>query len=276
MKDLGESLSKEKAKKASMKLAQNIDGANQVEPNAVNAQRMSSKASMDSALSGVETEEPETAPIPIFTSIHLMILRQFVGINAVLAYGGAIVKKAIPALRSIAPIVLTFETLLGAILSIYLLHKLGRKTILQGGTFILAASMLFITIGFFILAEANTAGTILILMGLAVFMFTFGATLGSTIWLYTAEICEPSYIILATVITWIFASVVIVFFPILKKALPDENPVYLFLFFFIWSTISFVVNQKVVIETKGKTEHQIQSEFKNLKIFGMGTVVSPN
>ena len=95
--------------------------------------------------------EPETAPVPIFTSIHLMILRQFVGINAVLAYGGGIVKKAIPGLRAIAPIVLTFETLLGAILSIYLLSKLGRRTILQFGTFILAVSTLLITIGFFIL-----------------------------------------------------------------------------------------------------------------------------
>lgn len=180
-----------------------------------------------------------------------MILRQFVGINAVLAYGGAIVKKAIPGLRSIAPIVLTFETLLGV-------AKLGRRTILQGGTFILALSTLFITIGFFIIDSAYNAGTALVLIGLIVFMFTFGATLGSTIWPYAAEICEPSYIILATAITWVFASVVIVFFPILKNSLPNQSPLYLFLFFFIWTTISFVINHKVLIETKGKTESQIQ------------------
>jgi hypothetical protein len=105
-------------------------------------------------------------------------------------------------------------------------------------------------------------------------MFTFGATLGSTIWLYTAEICEPSYIILATCITWVFASVVIVFFPILKKALPNESPVYLFLFFFIWTTISFVINHKVLIETKGKTEIQIQEEYKKMKICGQGKTVA--
>lgn len=187
-----------------------------------------------------------------------MILRQFVGINAVLAYGGAIVKKAIPGLRSIAPIVLTFETLLGAILATYLLAKLGRRTILQGGTFILALSTLFITIGFFIIDSAYNAGTALVLIGLIVFMFTFGATLGSTIWPYAAEICEPSYIILATAVTWVFASVVIVFFPILKNSLPNQSPLYLFLFFFIWTIISFVINHKVLIETKGKTESQIQ------------------
>lgn len=150
-----------------------------------------------------------------------MILRQFVGINAVLAYGGAILKKAVPGLKTIAPIVLTFENLLGAVLATYLLAKLGRRTILQGGTFIHTVSLLLITIGFFIIESAYNAGTALILIGLIVFMFTFGATLGSTIWPYTAEICEPSYIIIATAVTWIFASVVIVFFPILKKSLPD-------------------------------------------------------
>lgn len=187
-----------------------------------------------------------------------MILRQFVGINAVLAYGGGIVKSAIPGLRSIAPIVLTFETLLGGILATYLLAKLGRRTILQAGTFILAVSTLLITIGFFIIDNAYNVGTALILTGLLIFMFTFGATLGSTIWSYAAEICEPSYIILATAVTWTFASVVIVFFPILKNSLPNKSPLYLFLFFFIWTAISFVINHKVLIETKGKTESQIQ------------------
>lgn len=98
----------------------------------------------------------------------------------------------------------------------------------------------------------------MILIGLFIYMFVFGATLGSTIWLYTAEICEPSYIILATAVTWIFASVIIILFPILRNMVPNKSPVYLFLFFFIWTAISFVINQKVLLETKGKGEHQIQ------------------
>ena len=98
--------------------------------------------------------------------------------------------------------------------------KLGRKTILQFGTFILTVTLLFITVGFFILDKSYTPATVLIILGLIVYMFTFGATLGSVIWLYIAEICEPSYTILATAITWIFAVIAIVFFPILKKQMP--------------------------------------------------------
>lgn len=73
------------------------------------------------------------------------------GINAIVAYAGSIVKQAIPGLRTIAPIILMLETLLGAIFSIYLLGKFGRKVIIQWGTFILTASLLLITVGFFII-----------------------------------------------------------------------------------------------------------------------------
>lgn len=129
---------------------------------------------------------------------------------------------------------------------------------MQAGTFVLTVMLTFITVGFFILDKAYTPATVLIIVGLIVYMFTFGATLGSVIWLYIAEICEPSYTILATAITWIFAVIVIVLFPILKKQMPNESPAFLFLFFLLWTALSFIVNHKVLIETKGKTEIQIQ------------------
>lgn len=169
------------------------------------------------------------------------------GINAIVAYAGGIVKQAIPGLKAVAPIILMLETMIGAVFSIYLLQKLGRRTIIQSGTGILAGSLLLITVGFFIINQSLTAGSALIITGLLIYMFVFGATLGSTIWLYTAEICEPSYIILATVVTWIFAAIVIILFPILRNMVPDKSPVYLFLFFFIWTTMSLVVNHKVLL-----------------------------
>jgi len=68
----------------------------------------SSKLSVNSELQGVEIAEPKTAPLSIFTSLHLNTLRQFVGINAIVAYAGNIVKQAIPGLKAIAPIILMF------------------------------------------------------------------------------------------------------------------------------------------------------------------------
>lgn len=53
-------------------------------------------------------DEPPTPPVAIFASVHLMILRQFSGVNAVVAYGGDIISQASSNLRSIVPIFLNF------------------------------------------------------------------------------------------------------------------------------------------------------------------------
>lgn len=187
-----------------------------------------------------------------------MILRQFSGINAVVAYGGDIISQANPDLRSIVPCFLNFEVMIGAVAAIWLLHKVGKRTLLQIGTVILALSLLLITIGFFMLNALHDVAFILILLGLIVFTFTFGITYGAIIWAYVSEIVEPSYTIIATMVTWIFASIVIILFPILKTSVLNGSPSILFLFFCAWMTVSFFVNQKVLVETKDKTEHQIR------------------
>lgn len=182
-----------------------------------------------------------------------MILRQFSGVNAVVAYGGDIISQASSGLRAIVPVFLNFEIMLGAIVAICILHRVGSKSLLQTGTTILALSLIIITIGFFILDTQHTAAFVMILLGLIVFTFFFGLTYGAIIWAYVSEIVEPSYDILATMITWIFASIVIILFPILKSSLLGGNPAVLFLFFCIWVSVSFFVNQKILIETRNKT-----------------------
>jgi hypothetical protein len=59
---------------------------------------------------------------------------------------------------------------------------------------------------------------------------------------------------------WISTSIVMILFPYLSNALP--NPAPLFLFFAVWCTIFFFVNQKYVIETKGKTQTEIYDEYE--------------
>lgn len=74
-----------------------------------------------------------------------------------------------------------------------------------------------ITIGFFITKESPDASNALILIGLFSYMFIYGAALGSIVWLYIAEIAEPSVISVATTMTWVFAAIVMVLFPIIKE-----------------------------------------------------------
>jgi hypothetical protein len=151
---------------------------------------------------------------------------------------------------SIIPMILNLEQVVGALACSFLLSKLGRKDILQAGCLAGTASLLLITIGFFLKpndGSSNTLATALILIGLVIFMGNFGLTLGPVVWLYIPEIVQPNFIPFTTAINWTGAALTMILFPILKEAMPNGNPAPLFLFFGLWTGLSFVVNMKFVV-----------------------------
>ena len=78
-------------------------------------------------------------------------------------------------------------------------------------------------------------------------MANFGLSLGPIVWLYIPEIVQPNFIPFTTAINWTGASLTVILFPIIKDALPNQNPAPLFLFFAAWTFISFFVNIKFVV-----------------------------
>jgi len=136
----------------------------------------------------------------------------------------------------------------------YLLSKLGRKSILQAGTVFGAITTGIIGVGFFIHDSNTDVGNVFILLGLVLFMANFGLSLGPVVWLYIPEVVQPNIVPFSTGINWGGAALVMLLFPIIKEILPNKNPGYLFLFFSVWCVISFLINAKYTIETKGKTE----------------------
>jgi hypothetical protein len=132
------------------------------------------------------------------------------------------------------------------------------------GTVFGAITTALIGIGFLIRDSNEDAGNIMILLGLVLFMANFGLSLGPVVWLYIPEVVQPSIIPFSTGINWAGAALVMLLFPIIKKELPNENPSYLFFFFSIWCVVSFVINAKYTIETKGKTEKEIYEEYQKM------------
>lgn len=195
----------------------------------------------------------------IITAIHLAVLQQFVGINCVVAYGVDIIAKVIPSLAKIIPVILNLESVLAGLVSSLLLMKLGRKIILQGGTFMSAVTLIMVSIGFMIQSTSTSTSSIFIITGLVIYMANFGLSLGPVMWLYIAQTVEPEVIPFSTLANWASASLVIIAFPILSNAFGTSVP--LFLFFAAWSVASLFVNKKLLIETKGKTEKQIREEY---------------
>ena len=186
-----------------------------------------------------------------------------VGINTVTLYAVEIIQEVIPSLRTAIPSLLNIEQIIATVLSSYFLSRFGRKSIMQLGTLIGAISVALIGFGFILQGRGVIQfGNALIIIGLVVFMGNFGFSLGPIVWLYIADILEPELIPFSTLSNWAAASLIIITFPILKEALGSVVP--LFFFYAIWTGVSLVVNQKYVLETKGKTEKEIYDSYKKL------------
>jgi hypothetical protein len=93
---------------------------------------------------------------------------------------------------------------------------------------------------------------VLVLFGLVLFMANFGFTLGPVVWVYLSDILQPKSVAIATTVYWISAALVMLLFPVIRETLPNRNGGYVFLFFALWCTLSYVFNRKFLIETQNK------------------------
>lgn len=103
------------------------------------------------------------------------------------------------------------------------MSKVGRKTIIQGGTLVGAISNGIIGIGFFIKDSNEDVANVMILSGLVIFMGNFGISLGPVVWLYIPEIVQANIIPFSTGVNWAAAACCMLLFPIIKDILPDQN-----------------------------------------------------
>ena len=180
------------------------------------------------------------------------------GVNAISVYGKeALIPVISKDLSNIIPIINTLMPGLTAILTTLLMKRLGRKFFVQFGTVTACLCQLTIFIGFFIDDQHKLASPILISVGMIVFMANMGFSFGSIVYLYAPEIVEPHILPYSTMANLLGAAICILVFPLVKNILPNQDPDYLFLFFFTWCFVSIFVNWKFMVETKGKSREQI-------------------
>lgn len=151
----------------------------------------------------------------ILVALHLSILHQMCGVKAVIAYGGQIIGELKPELKLTMPIFINLLQCVGSVFASFLLTKIGRKKLLEMGSLAEAIGTCMIGVGFM-----NGSFT-WILCGLIFFMTCFGLTLGPVVWIYLSEIAQPNILSLAIAANWVTCSLVMLFFPIIKKQLPN-------------------------------------------------------
>lgn len=190
--------------------------------------------------------------------MNLSILQQLAGQIAVVPYGGFIVSIVMPQYATLIPVIYLALSLVCTMVVSFLLSRFGRKPLLQIGTLITIVSLALITAGFFLDSDA---GNIIVIVGIFVWMIATGLAMNPIIWLYIAEIIQPTFITFPTMTNWLFAVLIGILFPILEDAI-TAGPV--FAFFVGYCVLSLILNQKLLVETKDRTETQIYTGYDQI------------
>jgi len=181
----------------------------------------------------------------LFVGVVLAVLQQVTGINAVMYYAPEIFKQAGAGQNAalIQTILVGLVNFIFTILSIRLIDKLGRKTLLMIGSAGMAISLIVIAICF----QAGANNGYLLLAFILIYVASFAISLGAVVWVMIAEMFPNHIRGLATAIAamslWIADFVVSQSFPSLLSSIGTAATfaIYavmaIFTFFFSWKKI---------------------------------------
>ncbi|CAM5999325.1 unnamed protein product [Sphagnum balticum] len=187
-------------------------------------------------------------------------MQQFVGVGSVSAQVGNIIGKFSPVLGIYLPLIVNAAQLVGNSTAVYLLSKLGRRTIALLGNGIVGAINLIIGLLFLFINTNTSAIIIAVTVFLIIYMLIFGLTLGPITWLYVPEVIPADIVPFATVNNWVAATIVYTMTPIVVGEFND-NPDVLFFIFTAITTLFFIMNLFLMEETRGLTREQIARKY---------------
>jgi CHASE2 domain-containing sensor protein len=101
-----------------------------------------------------------------------------------MSYGGDVISKIAPELRSIMPAILMFFYLLSSVASIVPLKKYGRKYLTIAGTIGLGITLYVISYAYFISDSNLPLSQILIVTCLFIYLLIYGLTYAPVMWMW--------------------------------------------------------------------------------------------
>jgi MFS transporter, SP family, arabinose:H+ symporter len=196
----------------------------------------------------------------LLIGVVLAILQQVTGINAIMYYAPEIFKKVGVGTNAsfTETIIVGLVNFVFTIVSLWLIDKAGRKTLLIIGAAIMTVSLAVVGFEFH---GTHPNGT-LVLIFILLFVAAFAVSFGPIVWLVIAEIFPTNIrgraTAIASVALWLADYVVSQFFPVL---LGKTGPSVTFFIFAILGVVAFIFSLTVVRETKGKTLEEIESDW---------------
>ena len=198
---------------------------------------------------------------PVICTILIAMFNQLAGINAIIYYAPRIFELTgltanTALLQSIA---IGGTNLLFTLLALFLIDRVGRRTLLMVGSVGMIVFLSLISHAFY-QSAFNGYSVMVYLIGFIAF---FAISQGAVLWVFISEIF-PNKIrskgqALGSFTHWVMAAAVSWTFPIVTNS-PAIGAGAIFAFFAFMMALHFVFAWKVIPETKGKSLEQIQLE----------------
>ena len=198
--------------------------------------------------------------LPLLIGILLPFFSQVTGINVIIYYGTSIFKEAGLGINSSfgAQVLVGFINLLFTAIAIWKVDRLGRKPLLQIGSFGLSLILLLLSLMFYLGRTNSFIVPLLFCLHVAFFAMSFGPVT----WIVIAEIFPTKIrgraMAIATFTIWISCALVSQTFPWLRDNLGTVKTFFIYAIFL--SPSIWVIWYKIP-ETKQKTLEEIEQHW---------------
>ncbi|MCL1127313.1 sugar porter family MFS transporter [Shewanella surugensis] len=199
----------------------------------------------------------------LIVGLFLGIAQQFAGINTIMYYGPYIFKVSgftSETTAIFATFILGVVNTIGTIIVVFIVDKVGRRSLLISGTFVAFIALMFIGLCF----QYNAIPSSFMMAAMIIYIFAYAISLGSMFWLIISEI-YPTHIrglamSFVTAIQWLSNFVVaMAFLPLLNYFGGGIT----FWFFAVFCLVSCIYSYFYVPETKGVSLEQIEENLND-------------
>jgi MFS family permease len=188
--------------------------------------------------------------------LHLAGIRNLTGANTVITQGGIFIKHLNHGLGTYTSLIINSIQLLSVFIGLFFIAPImGKKPLFL----VTLPSMCLLNFAI-VLAMIYEQVLALILI-LCIFMAIYGAGLLSPIWSYPSEIIPASKALPSNIFYWISLAICLLVPPLVSGA-NNTNPFPVFIFFGIYSLISFAHVRLTMRESNGLSYKQIIQSFK--------------
>jgi MFS transporter, SP family, arabinose:H+ symporter len=201
---------------------------------------------------------------PILLAFLIAFFNQMSGINAILYFAPRIFELTGLAAKAalLQSIGIGITNLIFTFVGLWLIDRLGRRTLLYIGSFGYIASLGLVAWAFF------TQHYAIVPVCIFAFIAAHAIGQGAVIWVFISEIFPNQHRAegqtLGSFTHWIFAALLTTFFPKMVSVLP---PGYIFSFFTVMMVLQLVWVKTMVPETKGVPLEQMQRQLGTAEHF---------